>query len=136
MAHVLVVDDDPDVVEACALYLKQKGHKVSSAGNRADGMKAIKEGKPELVVLDVMMEQPDDGLAMAQELRRSGFKAPIIMLTSISKVTGMEYGKDNDVVPVDVFLEKPVAPATLTGKVDELLAVQSNGVGKGGNKKK
>jgi hypothetical protein len=58
------------------------------------------------------------------------------MLTSISKVTGMEYGKDNDVVPVDAFLEKPVAPATLTGKVDELLAAQSNGVGKGGNKKK
>ena len=122
MAKVLVVDDDPDVVEACRLFLESKGHSVLCAYSRAEGMKAIKETPPELLVLDVMMEQPDDGLAMAQELRRTGYKAPILMLTSISKVTGMEYGKDKDLVPVDAFVEKPVSAATLAAKVAELLA--------------
>ena len=121
MAKVLVVDDDPDVVEACRLFLESKGHKVVCAYSRAEGMKAIQESNPELLVLDVMMEQPDDGLAMAQELRRTGYKAPILMLTSISKVTGMEYGRDKDLVPVDAFVEKPVSAATLAAKVAELL---------------
>ncbi|MCY3022671.1 MAG: response regulator [Planctomycetota bacterium] len=130
MAKVLVVDDDPDVVEACCLVLEQKGHKVSSAYNRADGMKAIKTEKPDLLILDVMMEQPDDGLAMAQDLRRDGYSAPILMLTSISKVTGLSYGKDSELVPVDDFVEKPVSAATLTAKVAELLAKKSQGAAK------
>jgi len=133
MAKVLVVDDDPDVVEACKLHLERQGHQVSCAYSRAEAMKALKEGKPELLVLDVMMEQPDDGLAMAQELRRSGFTAPIVMLTSISKATGMQYGKDKELVPVEAFLEKPVAPKTLCDKVAQLLSARA---APGGKKKK
>jgi DNA-binding response OmpR family regulator len=122
MAKVLVVDDDPDVVDACRLFLEKQGHQVVTAFNRAEGMKALKDQKPALLILDVMMEQPDDGLAMAQELRRSGNKIPIVMLTSIGKVTGLQYGQDNEMVPVEAFLEKPVDPGTLCNKVAELLA--------------
>lgn len=121
MARVLIVDDDPDVVEACRLFLQKEHHQVEYAYNRTDGMKAIRETKPDLVILDVIMEQPDDGIAMAQELRREGNRTPILMLTSISRVTGMSYGKDNDLVPVDAFIEKPVDPGTLLQKVAELL---------------
>ena len=121
MARILVVDDDPDVVEACRLYLEKADHTVKAAYNRNQGMAAIDAEKPDLLVLDVIMEQPDDGIAMAQELRRMGFDAPILMLTSLSKVTGMAYAKDDDAVPVDAFLEKPVDPAVLTSKVSELL---------------
>ena len=59
---------------------------------------------------------------MAQELRRSGFTTPILMLTSIGKVTGYSYDKDEDLVPVDDFQEKPIEPAALVRKVNELLA--------------
>jgi DNA-binding response OmpR family regulator len=84
-------------------------------------MKKVKEFKPDLLILDVMMTQPDDGLAMAQELRMQGFKAPILMLTSISRASGMEYGKDDEMVPVDDFQEKPVEPSVLVQKVEQLL---------------
>jgi len=121
MAKVLVVDDDPDVVDACRLFLEKKGYQVATAFNRTEGMKALEAQKPDLMILDVMMEQPDDGLAMAQELRRKGNRIPIVMLTSIAKVTGMQYGQDNEMVPVEAFLEKPVDPGTLVDKVAELL---------------
>ena len=122
MARILIVDDDPDVVEACRLFLEKERHEVAAAYSRSEGMRALAAGQPDLLILDVIMEQPDDGIAMAQELRRMGFGRPILMLTSISRVTGLSYGKDKDLVPVDAFLEKPVDPATLLRKVDELLA--------------
>ncbi|HVN75779.1 MAG TPA: response regulator [Thermoanaerobaculaceae bacterium] len=125
MATILIVDDDPDVVEACRLFLERDNHKVVCAYNRADGMKAVKESDPDLLILDVIMEQPDDGLAMAQDLRRSGFRAPILMLTSIGRVTGFSFSKDDDLVPVDDYHEKPIDPATLVSKVNELLAAKA-----------
>lgn len=121
MAKILIVDDDIDVVEACRLFLENEGHEVKAAYNRPEGMSAIKAAAPDLLILDVIMEQPDDGIAMAQELRKSGFKKPILMLTSISLVTGYKYGKDEDLVPVDDFVEKPVKPDVLIKKVNELL---------------
>ena len=122
MAKILLVDDDPDVVEAETLFLEAAGHKVVAAYNRADGMAAVAAEKPDLLILDIMMEQPDDGIAMAQDLRRQGCALPILMLSSIGKVTNLEYGKDDAIVPADDFLEKPVEPDTLVEKVNALLA--------------
>ncbi len=121
MPKILIIDDDPDIVDSCRLFLEKKGFAVSGASSRDAGMKAVDAFKPDLLILDVMMEQPDDGIAMAQDLRRRGFQAPILMLTSISKVTGMSYGRDDDLVPVDEFQEKPIDATTLVAKVNKLL---------------
>jgi len=121
MSKVLVVDDDPDMVEACRLILEGVGHEVSFALNREDGMEAIETFKPDVLILDVMMAQPDDGIAMAQELRREGFSTPILMLTSVSKAVGMDFDKDDAIVPVDDFQEKPIDATTLVSKINTLL---------------
>jgi len=121
MARILVVDDDPDITFALSLYLKKEQHDVRTAASRDEAMDAIKAFAPDLLILDVMMEQPDDGIAMAQDLRRAGHKLPIIMLTSVGQVTGMSYGSDDDLVPVDVFFEKPVSPDELLKTVAGLL---------------
>jgi len=121
MARILVVDDDPDITFALSLYLKKERHDVRTAASRDEAMDAIKAFAPDLLILDVMMEQPDDGIAMAQDLRRAGHKLPIIMLTSVGQVTGMSYGSDDDLVPVDVFFEKPVGPDELLKTVAGLL---------------
>lgn len=127
MAKILVVDDDPDMTEACQLVLEQAGHEVRGAHSCQQGLAEVNQFQPDLLVLDVMMAEPDDGIAMAQELRRTGFKAPILMLSNIGKVTGMYYGKDDTLVPVDEFLEKPVAPAALVEKVNDLLSGKGGG---------
>lgn len=121
MARILVVDDDPDITFAISLFLKKEQHEVQIAASRAEGMKALASFTPDLLILDVMMELPDDGLAMAQELRRTGHTLPILMLTSVGRVTGMSYDRDSDLVPVDAFFEKPVRPEDLLSKVRELL---------------
>ena len=87
MAKILIVDDDPDIVEACSLFLRKAGHAVEGAYSRAEGMRALAAARPDLLILDVMMEQPDDGFVMAQELRRQGFRLPILMLTSVASAS-------------------------------------------------
>jgi DNA-binding response OmpR family regulator len=119
---ILIVDDDPDIVDAGRLVLEREGYQVESASNRAGGMKALDEVKPDLLILDVMMEEPDDGLRMAREIRKGGNDVPIIMLTSVNAAMGLNIDKDEEMVPVDEFQPKPVDPQTLIAKVKKLLA--------------
>lgn len=108
MAKILLVDDDKDFVEINKTLLEKDKHTVVFAHNPKDGLALLKKEKPDLLVLDVMMEEPDDGFAMAQQIRQDGNKIPIIMLTSINKVMNLTFGKDKDMVPVNEFFEKPI----------------------------
>ena len=124
MSKILIVDDYPDVLEAARLVLEKEGHEIATAVTRAEGMTKIDEFKPDLLVLDVMMEEPDDGFIMAQDLRRRGQTIPIMMLTSVGTATGFEFGPDEEMVPVDDFQPKPVDPATFVAKIGRLLSVR------------
>jgi DNA-binding response OmpR family regulator len=122
MVKTLVVDDDPDVVEAISLILKKEGHQVFQAFSGAEGKEAVKKSKPDLLILDVIMEEPDAGFSLANDLRREGFKKPIILLSSIGKVTGMEFGDDANESPDYYFVDKPIKPQALISKIKEVLA--------------
>jgi DNA-binding response OmpR family regulator len=123
VSKILIVDDDPDIQEACRLVLEKEGFTVDCASNRAEGLRQVAEVKPDLLILDVMMEEPDDGLTMARELRRGGFTQPIIMLTSVNAAMGITIDRDDEMVPVEKFQSKPVEPATLVAQVNELLGL-------------
>ncbi len=120
MALIAIIDDDPDIIEASSLVLKSKGHNVLPASNPDDGYKIVTEQKPDLIILDVMMDEPDDGFFLAQKFRKEKITTPILMYTSVSKTIGFEYGQ-GDMVPVDDFVEKPISPDELVEKVDNLL---------------
>jgi len=121
VSKILIVDDDPDIQEMCSLVLTKEGFDVVCASNRAEGFKTIAAGAPDLLILDVMMEEPDDGLTMARQLRREGFEKPIIMLTSVNAAMGLQIDRDDEIVPVDKFQAKPVEPKVLIAEVNELL---------------
>jgi DNA-binding response OmpR family regulator len=124
VVKILIVDDDPDMVEATRIVLERDGHSVVSAPGLEEGLQKLAETQPDLLILDVMMEEPDDGLRFARQVRRTGNKLPILMLTSVNRAMGLQIGKDEEMVPVDEFVEKPVDPATLSAKVKALLAAR------------
>jgi len=120
MPLIVVIDDDPDILDASRMILKSKGYDVSTTTDPNEGYKLIKEKKPDLIILDVMMIEPDDGFILAQKLRKEKIATPILMYTSVSKATGLDFGK-SEMVPVDDFVEKPISPEELVAKVSELL---------------
>jgi len=103
--------------------LKSKGFDIVTATNPNDGYKIVTEQKPDLIILDVMMDEPDDGFYLAQKFRREKITTPILMYTSISKAVGMDFDK-SEMVPVDDFVEKPITPDQLLDKVETLLKKQ------------
>ncbi|MHB1687224.1 MAG: response regulator transcription factor [Ignavibacteriaceae bacterium] len=120
MALIAIIDDDPDILDASSLVLNSKGFKVITATNPEDGYKIVKENSPDLIILDVMMNEPDDGFFLAQKFRKEKINTPIIMYTSVSKSIGMDFGV-NELVPVNEFIEKPISPDQLIEKVEALL---------------
>lgn len=120
MPLIVIIDDDVDIVEASTLILQSRGFSVLSANNPNAGYQLIKEKNPDLVILDVMMDEPDDGFFLAQKLRREKNNVPILMYTSVSKTIGFEFGA-SDMVPVNDFVEKPISPDQLIEKVNLLL---------------
>jgi len=120
MATVAIIDDDIDILEASSLVLTAKGYDVITASDPDEGYKLVKERKPDLIILDVMMNEPDDGFFLAQKFRREKIDIPIIMYTSVSKSIGIEFGA-SEMVPVDDFVEKPITPDVLIDKVEKLL---------------
>jgi DNA-binding response OmpR family regulator len=120
MATVAIIDDDIDILEASSLVLTSKGYNVITASDPDEGYKLVKEHKPDLIILDVMMNEPDDGFFLAQKFRREKIDTPIIMYTSVSKSIGIEFGA-SEMVPVEDFVEKPITPDVLIDKVEKLL---------------
>jgi DNA-binding response OmpR family regulator len=120
MSLIVIIDDDPDILETSSLVLKSKGYDVITANNPNEGFKIVIEKKPKLIILDVMMDEPDDGFYLAQKFRKEKITTPILMYTSVSKAIGLDFGK-NELVPVDDFVEKPISPEELISKVENLL---------------
>ncbi|MBN2527902.1 MAG: response regulator [Deltaproteobacteria bacterium] len=127
MKKILVVDDDPDVIDASRIVLEKAGFEVHSASSRLLGMKAVVAQKPDVIILDVMMDEPDDGFHLAQDLRAAHIDTPILMMTSIGRVTGFSFGIDDELLPVNDFLEKPATPDKLLAVVHRLLNTEKGG---------
>lgn len=120
MAVVAVIDDDIDILDASSLILQAKGHTVVTAKNPEEGYDVINIHKPDVIILDVMMDEPDDGFFMAEKLKRQGSTIPIIMYTSVSRALGIDFDRDGD-LPVSEFLDKPISPEKLVETVQKFV---------------
>ena len=116
---ILVVDDDPDVVELLRFNLKNAGFAVGTASNGVEALKKACSVSPDLILLDLMLPEMD-GFAVCEILRRDSFTAtvPIIMLTALSsemaRYTGLEAGAND-------YVTKPFSPKELIARVHGLL---------------
>ncbi len=134
---ILVVDDDVDLCDSLKVVLEQAGYDTQTAASRTEGMEKIRTQPPDLVILDVMMETWQDGFEMSRDLKRDPRlkDTPILMLTLIEEITGIELKSsagDPVWLPVDRFLDKPIAPDTLLAEVEKLLHGRTAGAASGG----
>ncbi|HIE16816.1 MAG TPA: response regulator transcription factor [Dehalococcoidia bacterium] len=123
MATILVVDDEPNIIELAKLYLEQDGYHVEGAGRGSDALAKLGSSKPSLIVLDLML--PDiDGFDVCREIRKKS-DVPILMLTArredVDKIVGLELGADD-------YLTKPFNPRELVARVKAILRRYQAGV--------
>ena len=127
--RILIVDDDADQRLSIRLPLEAAGYKVYEASGYDQGLSAIKEIKPHLIVLDVMMDTTTAGFQFALTIhgpdRKSEYneyaKTPIVMLTAIHSTTPLRFSPDENYLPVETFLEKPVDSKVLLAAVHKHL---------------
>ena len=123
MAKILIVDDDPDFVNATRIVLEAEGHTVTSAKSGNEGFQRAREDKPDIIVLDVIMDTVLDGLAMSQEMHDDPAMRdiPIIMVTSIANTDYAELFPTDEYIHIRAFMSKPIKPADLIKQVNKLL---------------
>jgi DNA-binding response OmpR family regulator len=115
---ILIVEDEKDILQLVKLYLDKEGFRTVTATTGTDGLKCVKQEKPDLIVLDLMLPEID-GLEVCKRLRSSPETAmvPIIMLTAKAEesdtVIGLELGADD-------YVTKPFSPKALVARVKAL----------------
>ena len=114
--RVLVVDDEPNIVELARMYLEKEGYRVESASDGATALEQIQTHEPALIVLDLMLPELD-GFEVCRRTRAKS-DVPIIMLTArdedVDKIVGLELGADD-------YLTKPFNPRELVARVKAIL---------------
>lgn len=122
---VLVVDDDEDLVEQISLWLSAAGYEISTAGSRAEAEETILAQKPDVAVVDLMMEEQDSGFVLCYELKKLYPDLPVIILTAVKASTGLSFAPESDEeqawVKADCVLDKPVRSERLRAEVERLL---------------
>ncbi len=126
MARVLLVDDDADFNEANRTVLEAEGFEVTVASTADEAWRALQQTVPDVIVLDVMMEEFDAGFRLAHDIDLRFPKVPVLLLTAVHDYMSDKWHfsreQDGDWLPVRKFLEKPVAPARLVEEIREALA--------------
>ena len=115
MAKILVVDDEPSIVNLVAAYLKPEGYEIHTASDGPSGLKAARAFKPDLIILDIMLPGID-GFEVCRELRRE-MNVPIMFLSArddeFDRVIGLEIGGDD-------YISKPFHLAELNSRIKSL----------------
>ena len=128
-AKILIIEDTPDMALALRMPLEATGYEVFHALSGLEGLEMVKQVKPDLIILDVMMETTTAGFQVSLQLRSPDPQSeyaefrhvPILMLTAIHTTTSLRFGPDEAYLPVDDFVEKPIDPDVLLEKVKGLI---------------
>ena len=114
--HILIVEDDKDIIEGVSIFLKNQGYLVFKASNGIEGLEILKNEEIHLAIIDIMMPKMD-GITMTMKLRQE-YDFPVIMLTAkseeIDKITGLNIGADD-------YITKPFATMELLARINSQL---------------
>ena len=126
---ILVIDDDPDFVDAVTPILQSALYDVISASNPAEGKEKALSEKPDLILLDIMMDSLFDGFSLCHEIKTSKeFESmkdtPVIFVSAVKEMTGSRFqfkGEEQGLRGPDDYIDKPVNPDDLIARIQSLL---------------
>jgi two-component system, OmpR family, response regulator len=125
---ILLVDDDEDFLFQHRIQLENAGFDVTTATTRARAEEAIAACTPDLAILDLMMEQHDDGFVLSHHLKRAFPGLPVILVTAVTSETGLVFEPSTAAermwVGADAMLAKPIRFEQLRREIDRLLTVK------------
>ena len=118
---ILLIDDDRDMLEAIKIMLETAGFAVGLAVDSTQGLKKVEKLKPDLILVDMMMETVDAGVKVAEKIQEMGCKAPILLLSSIGEATS--YNLDINAMGFAGVIQKPVIPSMLIPLLKKKLGI-------------
>ena len=123
---VLIIDDDKDYGEALRIVLESNGFAVDHELNIDDGRTRVEKNRPDLIILDVMMDKHTDGFDFCYDLKHDEEckKIPILMVTAVTEKTGFKFSPatDGEYLQADDYVAKPIPVAELLSRVNKLIA--------------
>lgn len=128
---ILVVDDDADFLEQMRVQLEAAGYAVVTAAGQAKAEEALARGLPDLLLVDLMMEQADGGFSLCYHAKRRNPDLPVIIVTAVTSETGLEFDAATDEerswIKADAILPKPVRFEQLAREMARLLKGRDGG---------
>ncbi len=121
---IYIIDDDLDIVESTKIILEASGYDVKTAYTLEEGAGLINKELPDLIILDVMFPgNQSGGFELCRNLKANSEtkKIPIVMFTAVNRKWLFKHSIDDDWLPADEFLDKPVDPADLLRKIKKYL---------------
>jgi CheY-like chemotaxis protein len=123
--NILAVDDDKDILDQLVLVLADAGYEVVAADGEAQAEERLIDARPDLAIVDVMMENQDSGFMLCHKIKKLYPGTPVIILTSVTSATGIKFpleaGGEKPWIKADSFLNKPVRAELLRNEVKKLL---------------
>jgi two-component system alkaline phosphatase synthesis response regulator PhoP len=122
---ILIIDDDKDYGEALRIVLESNGYTVHHVLNIDDGRKTVEKNRPDLIILDVMMDKHTDGFEFCYNLKHDEqcSTIPILMVTAVTEKTGFKFSPETDgeYLQADDYVAKPIPVAELLSRVNKLI---------------
>ncbi|MFN2291553.1 MAG: PleD family two-component system response regulator [Anaerolineae bacterium] len=123
MAKILIVDDDPDFLLVCRTVLEKGGHRVQEAANGRLALEVMRQDKPDLVLLDIMMSTTLEGVDVSKTMEADPElkDVPVVMVSSIATTEYASDFPDEERIPIDGWISKPIQPAVLLNTVERFV---------------
>ncbi|MFW5819934.1 MAG: response regulator [Bacteroidota bacterium] len=122
---ILIVDDDYDYLFQQKMHIESWGYQVITADNQAEAEGILNNIKPDLAILDLMMEKDDSGFILSYKLKKKYPDVPVIISTAVSAETGMSFGlnsqEEQSWIKADQYLEKGIRPEQMKMEIEKLI---------------
>ncbi len=128
--RILIVDDDRDYGDALRIVLENQGYAVTHVLNIRDGQQALTGERPDLIILDVMMDRHTDGFDFCYDLKHDEIlrTIPVMMVTAVTEKTGFKFSPENDgeYLQAEAYVSKPIPIAELLSRVNRMIGAAAS----------